>query len=229
MNCNQDIDYIRSLLSRYYLAETSPEDEEILERFFSDVDITEIPEDLVSDKKMFDLTRQLHPAPDDCPVPDDLSDRLNRIVETPTPRNVPVRKKRIRLILRYLSGAAAACILLAIAVAFMRQSQPAGQDVKVVAETPWESETPVIVAQSEGVIDQPEEESVASVNKSISGQRKEQAEDGLVEITDPEEAREILLNIGKLLARNAEDTNDAIAHIGNSIDCYKEITKSILQ
>ena len=54
-------------------------------------------------------------------------------------------------------------------------------------------------------------------------------EDGYIEITDPEEAEKIIIEIGRLLAANSQKTNEAIRHLEKTIDDYKELTKSILQ
>ena len=54
-------------------------------------------------------------------------------------------------------------------------------------------------------------------------------EDGFIEITDPEEAERIVMEIGRLLASNTQKTNEAILHLEKTVDEYKEITKSILR
>ena len=227
MKYNCDIDYIRDLLDKYYQAETSPEDEEILEAFFSEVNPDDIPEDLASERKMFVLMRNLHSSTEESLVPDKLMDQLEHIVERPVVTD-GFRKKLYRKLL-YIGGSVAACIIIASFMVFMHQSKDDSTNVKVLAETQKTFDAPVILqGEEEPTYVQVVENKIneAEIPKQI---HEEMEEDGFIEITDPEEAREILQNIGKLLAQNAEDTNYAMANIGNSIDSYKEISKTILQ
>lgn len=227
MKYNYDIDYIRGLLDKYYRAETSLEDEEILESFFSELNADEIPKDLASEEKMFSLMKNLHPSQEERMAPDYLMERLNSIVEKPVAAE-SIRKK-FHNVLLYFGGSVAACILIAFTMVFIHQHKNDNPSVKMVEATHKKSETPVLIKSVETKTDLPELEHKVSEIKMSEKTHEEIEEDGFIEITDPEEAREILQNIGKLLAQNAVDTNDAMANISNSIDCYKEISKSILQ
>lgn len=235
MNCNYDIDHIRRLLDRYYRAETSPEDEETLGRFFSEVNGADMPEDLAADQKVFTAMMDLHPMPDECVVPDNLLDKLNSIVEQTKPMPAVKPQKKFHNILRYSGIAAAACIALAIIMVFMRPTEnesPIDMEytAEVVSEMPKEvPEVPVLAESSKPEMVEPKVDHHAKKAESTAITQNEAEEDGFIEITDPEEAQEILLKIGKLLVQNAEETNKAISDIGNSIDSYKEISKSILQ
>ena len=227
MKYNYDIDHIRGLLDKYYRAVSSPEDEEMLETFFREVNPDDIPEDLASERKMFVLMGKLHSSIEDSIVPDNLMEQLENIVERPAVAD-GLRTKFYKMLL-YIGGSVAACIIIAFLIVFMHQRKDYSPSVKVLAETQNTSDAPVIVQGEEEPIYVPDVENKVSVAEIPKHKHEEMEEDGFIEITDPEEAREILQNIGKLLAKNAEDTNYAMANIGNSIDSYKEISKSILQ
>lgn len=227
MKYKYDIDHIRGLLDKYYQADASPEEEEILVSFFSEVNADEIPEDLASDCKMFSLMRKLHPSQEESMAPDYLMERLNSIVEKPVVAES--LGKKFHNVLLYLGGSVAACILIAFLMVFIHSHHDETPNVKMVEATHKKTETPVLVKSLETKTEMSEVGPIISEIEISAKTHDEVEEDGFIEITDPEEAREILQTIGKLLAQNAEATNDAMANISNSIDSYKEISKSILQ
>ena len=227
MKYDYDIDYVRSLLDKYYLAETSAEEEEVLESFFNDVNTEEIPQDLASEKKLFSLMGNLHPSQQEFKTPDYLMERLNNIVEKPV-SNVRLRTKLHNLIL-YIGGSVAACILIAFIMVFINRHKDETPNVRIVEDKHKKTEAPALVKGVETKADVPELEHKANETEISAKAHEEVGEDGFIEIDDPEKAREILQNIGKLLAQNAEETNNAMVNISNSIDSYKEISKSILQ
>lgn len=227
MKYNYNIDYIRSLLDKYYRAETLPEDEETLEQFFSEISEDEIPEDLTSEQKMFSLMRNLRPSQEENIAPDYLMERLNSIVEKPV--ITKSKSNKFRNWLLFVGGSVAACLLVGFLMIFLKQPADDIPSVKIVAETQKKSETPVLAESVETEMDVPAVEQIVNEMESITKKHEDIEEDGFIEITDPKEAQEILLKIGQLLAQNAEDTHEAMANISNSIECYKEISKSILQ
>ena len=227
MKYNYDIDHIRGLLDKYYRAVSSPEEEEMLETFFREVNPDDIPEDLASERKMFVLMGNIHSSIEESIVPDKLMEQLENVVERPVVAD-GLRTKFYKMLL-YIGGSVAACILIAFIIGFMYQHKDDSPNVKVLAEMQKTSGTPVLVQGEEDPTYVPDVDNKVSEVEIPKEKHDEAEEDSFIEITDPEEAREILQNIGKLLAKNAEDTNYAMANIGNSIDSYKEISKSILQ
>lgn len=55
------------------------------------------------------------------------------------------------------------------------------------------------------------------------------SDDGYLEITDPEEVREIARRIGLLIAGNTDKANKALLHLGKAIEDNKQTTKRLLQ
>lgn len=70
-------------------------------------------------------------------------------------------------------------------------------------------------------------EGIATMTANVSDAHI--SDDGFIEITDPEEAEKIMLEIGRLLATNTKQSNEAIQHLEKTVDEYKELTKSILK
>lgn len=207
MENNRDINNIRPLLQRFYEGETSREEEQILEAFFSDTSADDMPDDMVADMKMFSAMKALRPTAEESELPSDLLSKLDEIVASPA----HPKKRRLPLILRYSSIAAAAALLWAI-VSLMPRFFDSNIDMPAAhtAEVVRENDTLSIA----GTADLPAEV---------------EADDDFIEITDPEEARTIALEIGRLLAQNADQSNEAISQLGTAINNYKEITKSVLQ
>ncbi|MDE6632327.1 MAG: hypothetical protein K2K23_04950, partial [Muribaculaceae bacterium] len=218
---------IRGLLDKYYRAITSTKEEEMLETFFREVNPDDIPEDLASERKMFVLMGNIHSSKEDRILPDYLMEQLENIVERPVVADG--HRKKFHNLLLYIGGSVAACILIAFIIVFMHQHKDDSPGVKVLAETQQNSDSPILINSEEEPICVPVVENKVSEVEIPVDKHEVMEEDGFIEITDPEEAREILQNIGKLLAQNAVDTNDAIVNISSSIDSYKEISKSILQ
>ncbi len=206
MKPKYDITDIRRLLQRFYEGETSREEEQILEAFFIDTAVG-MPDDMVADKQMFSAMKALRPTAEESELPSDLLSKLDEIVASPA----PPKRRRLPLILRYSSIAAAAALLWSI-VSLVPRLLDSNIDIPAAhtAEVVSENDTLSIA----GASDLPAEL---------------EAEDGFIEITDSEEARTIALEIGRLLAQNADQSNEAISQLGSAINNYKEITKSVLQ
>ncbi len=248
MKYDRDINNIRLLLDRYYRAETTAEEEQELEYFFSEAAPSDIPEDMKADASLFGLMSRSHPLPSDSIVPEDLMERLNAIVEESKDRPTSRRYPWVFKILRYSGVAAAACIVWAIVSLLpspkqsMTEDRPAlahetasldpPKDRPALAEETASLERtkdrPALAEKAASMEPTKDRPALAKVKRRPQPPKAEQS-DGFIEITDPEEARKIALSIGKLLAQNADRTNDALAQIGNSIDSYKELTKSVLQ
>lgn len=234
MNYNKDIDHIRILLDKYYRAETTPDEEQDLESFFTESNRECIPKDMEADARLFNMMRDLHPLPSECDVPDNLRKKLTAIVEQPQSSH----RDHLRFfrILRYSGVAVAASIIWAIItlIPWSRNSEQHPESNRMYDASPVQ-ESQIAEASAGGdsvltIVNDPSDR-YAFVDEPIveTTQTQPEAADGFIEITDPIEAGKIALEIGRLLAFNADKTNKAMAQIGNSIDCYKEITKSVLQ
>lgn len=244
MKYDKDINHIRHLLDKYYSAETTPDEEEMIESFLSDTDYIDIPENMEADARLFSIMRATHPLPSECDVPDDLIEKLNGIVEEPLTSPSHSGSRRIFKLLKYSGIAAAACITWAIVTLLpspkhnestmpeyhIAEVTEADDGILIINKSPADKKS-----FGESTIDRPSlpdaapKRRVSSAHTKASQQTGTEYSDGFIEITDPEEAKKIAIEIGRLLAFNADKTNDAIAHISNSIDSYKEITKNILQ
>lgn len=232
MKYDRDINNIRLLLDRYYRAETTAEEEQELEYFFSEAAPSDIPEDMKADASLFGLMCRSHPLPSDSIVPEDLMERLNAIVEESKDRPTSRRYPWVFKILRYSGVAAAACIVWAIVSLLPSPKQSMTEDRPALAHETTSldppKDRPALAEKAASMEPTKDRPALAKVKRRPQPPKAEQS-DGFIEITDPEEARKIALSIGKLLAQNADRTNDALAQIGNSIDSYKELTKSVLQ
>lgn len=237
MKYDRDINNIRLLLDRYYRAETSPDEEQLLETFFKETNPADIPYDMEADAKLFELMSDTHLRPVECDIPTDLIEKINGIMDAPSSSTFEKWSKGIFRILRYSGVAAAACIVLVLIILNpiglhqgpnlsenINEEDMKGYNLSAEAEAN-DNVLTIVKSQADkyAIVDdktnEPTEAPQVQTNES----------DGFIEITDPEEARKIALSIRKLLAQNADRTNEALEQIGNSIDSYKELTKSILQ
>lgn len=235
MKRDNNILQMRKLLDQYYLAETTREEEERLEAFFDESHKSDIPEELMTDRNYFMAMREVHSPLTEDDVPADLIEKLNSIVDQ-KPKSENKNRKR-GVILKYVSIAAAACIALAV---FFSLPYDTGSlttpgtekiaDAKelIIDKAPSE-EDPALLIQQEDIKDNEETIYQNCVNEKVASYVESEQTDGFIEITDPEEVRKIAEEIGNLLAHNATKSNEAIAQLGNSIESYKEITKTILR
>lgn len=249
MKNNIDIKHIRELLKRYYRAETTRSEEDLLEAFFCDTSDADIPADLYADMRLFQAMREAHLQPEDIDMPSDMQFDIDGIVNRIV-AGVPSKtekKHRYRWIVS-ISGIAAAAILLFMIFRFVPDNNKnlstsvstkyaAKVDIGLDTESSV-AEVPTVVAAETFENRKSEDRRVIKSHKSRKGgeivaNRNSESEtvveeDGFIEITDPEKVQEIVFLIEKHLKKNADKTNDAIASIGLSLDSYKEITKSIL-
>lgn len=236
MNYNRDIDYIRRLLERYYRAETTPEEEKCLERFFLETDGTDIPADMVADMELFVRLSAINPLPSELEAPDDLLGKVEDIVDDPAV--VPSIKKRViwQWMVQAAGVACVACVIVVMARLYDKATEPEnltaeaslgnGQGANVlnikISENHYEDTKADVSVELEV------RPTIGSTDRSPKRAIAED-EKGFIEITDPAEAQRIALDIGKLLAQNAVATNNAIEEISETFDNYKEMTKNILQ
>ncbi|MDE6697235.1 MAG: hypothetical protein K2K25_10180 [Muribaculaceae bacterium] len=241
MNKNSEINKLRFLLQRYYEAQTSPEEESLIVSLFAEIEIQDIPNDLIFDRKLFLSMRELHPLQTNLETPDDLLVKINREITEKPPIVSEVRKKKRKNFFIYTGSVAAACVLFAISVQIINKSNIiAPPIIDNLTESPSvspEESIPKISdpLETKSVIRKSKENtSLSSPPPRINQAAAEtevvlNEESGYIEITDPEEARDILVEISKLLANNSIKTNEATHIVENTVNEYREITKSILK
>ena len=93
----ESIEEIRKLLDRFYLGETTLEEEQVLQEYFSS---SSIPEELLPDR---DLFRSLGDASDSVPVPEGLNQKILDVIDQQEKKLVRTR----RISVFSLSGLAA--------------------------------------------------------------------------------------------------------------------------
>lgn len=235
-----DIDKLRSLLHKYYEAETSPEEERLITSYFSD-GAEDIPQDLTDDRIFFSSMKELLPSGADAEIPDDLLGKIKRDIAGKSSVVTDDKKKRWKHPFFTAGAAAAVCLVLAAGIGFITipeiHKPPTPESL---ADTPSVPNTD----SSTGFSDRSEVKTAAKTTgqkpQSVAKEPQKNlktaetgvspdATDGYMEITDPEEARKIVMEIGRLLSNNTRQTNEAIRMVENTVDEYKEITKSILK
>lgn len=102
-----DYKYIEQLLDRYWLCETTPEEENILRAFFAQNDV---PAELARYKALFVYQRQQA----DVKLNDDFDERVCRLAETQTPQVVRARRVNFAARLRPLYHAAASVAIVVL-------------------------------------------------------------------------------------------------------------------
>lgn len=233
------IDNIRTVLHKYYEGETTLEEEMHLEAYFRDTPSREIPEDLALDRRIFTSLVSFHPSVSGMEVPDDLFERISEILVSNADRhnNKIQRNRTIRI--GYVIAAACACLILILGIRWMTT------ETDIPAKTLKYASEPTVKLTDPPSEPSPREKSVPETSKTPSistavihrrsntipenADEPNRLEDGFIEITDPEEAEKIVMEIGRLLASNTQKTNEAIQLLDKTVDEYKEITKSILR
>ncbi len=218
MKNKTEITHIRLLLDRYYQAETTRDQENLLVNFFITTDECDIPEDLLPDRKLFIALQETRPLASDSTAPDSLIHKLNEIVNTPIVVPAVRHYAKWRIALRYSGIAAVAVVIIAI-ISFIPRLGTYSISEEYTAEAGPSSSTPDKVFTS----------LIAELNDWNAISEQDIENNCYFEITDPAEAQKIAIEIGQLLSRNAQNTTDALSSIGNTINSCKEITKSILQ
>ncbi len=241
MNKNIDLTKLRFLLHKYYEAETSPEEEYWLVSMFSEIKEEDCPEDLSDDRKLFVSMINLLPSPTDMQAPDNLPVKIKESISESSCHIAKDSKKKWKKPFTYASAVAVACMVLAFGVRYIfvsgLQNSPIieNQTEKTYtsSDTPNSiiSDTPVSTKRPETIEPmQPIEHPKTQRKITVAEHRaKPKTDDGYIEITDPEEAQKIILEIGTLLAMNSQKTNEATQMVANTVEEYKEITKTILK
>ncbi len=112
----ESIEEIRKLLDRFYLGETTLEEEKILQKYFTS---SSIPEELLPDR---DLFRTLGDADDSVAVPEGLNQKILDVIDKQEKR--VIRTRRISVF--SLSGLAAGLlVVIALYVGYFRADSPA--------------------------------------------------------------------------------------------------------
>ena len=246
MKSKQDIAYIRRLLHKFYEADTSPEEEAMLESFFSTTDADDIPLEMTADRKYFLSLNALRSDSGIPEIPNGLFEKIDSAIDdSPEPRVTSWRGRWMNFWLY----AAASAIVVAITTTVILYA-PSGSDLPgqtyVAAEKDsshvnvttvvapdtvkvseinkepevMETQSPTAPAKNTGVSNR--------VNR-IDTVTNTGSDDGYLEITDPEEVREITRRIGLLIAGNTDKANKALLHLGKAIEDNKQTTKRLLQ
>ena len=226
------------MLHKYYEAKTSLEEESILNTFFRDTPAEEIPKSLADDRRLFLSIAELHTNSADPEIPEGLLEQIMSISGMLDDNIYSSRKQRKwRPWITYTVSAACVC-MLAFGVGLLTvQTDHTHQLPDHVAERPNERTGQKLDEHIEvNAVAEPSKPEYLVKSHEMHGGRSKKAianssveEDGFIEITDPEEAEKIVIEIGKLLSINSQKTNEAIRNLEKTVENYKEITKSILQ
>lgn len=233
-----DIADIRKLLHKYYEAETTPDEEQLLVDFFSKTIIEEIPEDLEDDRELFSSLSRISSHHDDIEIPYALREKLTQFswisAEYPASKKQKSWSRRTAYV-----ATACACLMLALFMRWMyTPSEIHTKSSKHTVETHKEISAKIIKSETETEIEIESPISPCNYNPVRTQVSKELAEntnkpqyqeDGFIEITDPEEAVMIVMEIGLLLTDNTQKTNKTLKHLEKLVYEHKELTKSILQ
>lgn len=114
MKDKPNIDHIRLLLHKYYEAETTPEEETLLETFFQATPADQLPEDLAEDGTLFNSLAPLHPGIPNLVIPEDLPDRMSEATDTPPDHPSGKIQRLWHQCISYVAAAACACLLIYI-------------------------------------------------------------------------------------------------------------------
>jgi hypothetical protein len=126
----ESITEIRKLLDRFYLGETSLEEEKILEEYFSSA---RIPEELIPDR---DLFRSLGNASESVVVPEGLNKKILDVIDQQEKRLVKTR----RISVFSLSGLAAGLlVVIALYVGYFRDDSGARYAMTDTYENPQDA------------------------------------------------------------------------------------------
>ena len=126
----ESITEIRKLLDRFYLGETSLEEERILHEYFSSASI---PEELIPDR---DLFRTLGSAGDSVRVPEGLNQKILNVIDQQEKKLVRTR----RISVFSLSGLAAGLlVVIALYVGYFRDDRPGSYAMTDTYENPQDA------------------------------------------------------------------------------------------
>lgn len=208
-----DINEIRRLIDRYYDGSCSPDEELELEEYFCLTTDSELPDDLHAEAAMFRALAMAADS-DDIELPAGLDERLNAVTA-----DAPVRRKPV--IIRYLSIAAAAAVVIAIGISLLTLSRPAEQpaDEQMIAAN---GSTTVAVAPD--TLTEAPADSAAVFVKAVTDET-----DTYRVIDDPEEAARITSEALSLLRDKMAVANGRIRHADKKINKISTTLNNIVQ
>ncbi|MDE5813497.1 MAG: hypothetical protein K2H72_04350 [Muribaculaceae bacterium] len=221
-----ETDSLQILLNKFYEAETTPEEERLIERFFSETDADDISPDMACDQELFLSMDELRPCPNDMKIPDSLFERISEITEESDRINSCNILRKWKKAIVFAAIGSCACLILSFGIkwysSFIPTERPNSlqerhSEHKKASDRPIEKQKPMAAETNIRKI----------INESITD--KDVMNDGYIEITDPKEAERIVAEIGRLLTANSQKTNEAIQQVETTVDQYKQLTKSILQ
>ena len=230
MKDKPNIPYIRTLLHKYYEAETTPEEEQLLESFFIDSPEEEIPEDMNDDKKILSSFAELHADSSKMDVPADLVKNIYSLTEDYDGRNSGKTQSNWKRITVYATAAACISLVLTLGIKWITSSavqtaETAGHTTETSFKQPQQQPAAHNeVNEVSGALDEIYMATNTSQRKGMTTATSTPDFDegnGYIEITDPEEAQKILMEIGRLLAVNSQKTNEAIQHLEKQLTIIK--------
>lgn len=208
-----DINEIRRLIARYYDGSCSPDEELELEEYFCLTTDSELPDDLRADAAMFRALAMAADS-DDIELPAGLDERLDAVTA-----DAPVRRKTV--IIRYLSIAAAAAVVIAIGISLLTLSRPAEQPNNEQMIAANGSTANVVVVDT--VPDTPADSTSVFV-EAVSGET-----DSYRVVDDPEEAARITSEALSLLRDKMAVANGRIRHADKKINKISTTLNNIIK
>lgn len=208
-----DINEIRRLIARYYDGSCSPDEELKIEEYLCLTPDSELPDDLRTDAAMF-RALAMAGSSDDIELPDGLDERLDAVTA-----DAPVRRKPV--IIRYLSIAAAAAVVIAIGISLLNLSRPAEQpnDEQMIAVNG--STINVVITDT---VPDTHADSTSVFVEAVSGET-----DSYRVVDDPEEAARITSEALSLLRDKMAVANGRIRHADNKINKISTTLNNIIK
>lgn len=208
-----DINQIRRLIARYYDGTSSPDEELELEEYFCLTPDSELPDDLRADAAMF-RALAMAGSSDDIELPTGLDKRLDAVTA-----DAPVRRKPV--IIRYLSIAAAAAVVIAIGISLLTLSRPAEQpaDEQMIAVN-----GPAVVKVATDTLAEAPADSTSVFAEAVSGET-----DSYRVVDDPEEAARITSEALSLLRDKMAVANGRIRHADKKINKISTTLNNIIK
>lgn len=208
-----DINEIRRLIARYYDGSCSPDEELKIEEYFCLTPDSELPDDLRADAAMF-RALAIAGSIDDIELPTGLDERLDAVTA-----DAPVRRKPV--IIRYLSIAAAAAVVIAIGIGLLNLSRPAKQpnDEQMIAVNSMNDNDVVV----DTVPDTPADSASVFV-EAVSVEA-----DSYRVVDDPEEAARLTSEALNLLRDKMAVANGRIRHADNKINKISTTLNNIIK
>lgn len=123
-------DHIRTLLHKFYEAETSPEEESLLVSFFRTTPENEIPIDLTEDRLFFLSMTSLYPDQSSLEVPQNLEEKIAAIVDTPQTSSFAKRQRHWKRRVAYTGIAAAVCAMIIVGISNRPFQSPTRESVQ---------------------------------------------------------------------------------------------------